>query len=145
MEPEISCYLLASLEMKYCKLRKARYFWIFNCNEQKEYFLLHILYHFLSIFFFFSAQNLRGSGSRKQISRQTEGGRSRQFQATLVRMPFQDRWGQVCGFLNYEEKENSGRFGRRYFIISGQERAVLSFHDSPAVRVTMLQISLLRV
>ncbi|XP_071828400.1 pleckstrin homology domain-containing family A member 1-like isoform X2 [Apostichopus japonicus] len=47
-------------------------------------------------------------------------------------MPFQDRWGQVCGFLNYEEKENSGRFGRRYFIISGQERAVLSFHDSPA-------------
>lgn len=47
-------------------------------------------------------------------------------------MPFLNRKGQVCGFLNYEEKENSGRFCRRYFIISSQERAVLCFHDSPS-------------
>ncbi|KAJ8025900.1 Pleckstrin-likey domain-containing family A member 1 [Holothuria leucospilota] len=47
-------------------------------------------------------------------------------------MPFIDRQGHVCGFLNYEEIENSGRFSRRYFVISDQDHALLAFFDSPA-------------
>ncbi|KAK7934070.1 hypothetical protein WMY93_004966 [Mugilogobius chulae] len=46
-------------------------------------------------------------------------------------MPYLDRLNRVCGFLDIEEKENSGRFQRRYFILDTQENALLWYMDNP--------------
>lgn len=46
-------------------------------------------------------------------------------------MPYLDRLNRVCGFLDIEEKENSSRFQRRYFILDTQENALLWYMDNP--------------
>ncbi|KAI4821333.1 hypothetical protein KUCAC02_029269 [Chaenocephalus aceratus] len=46
-------------------------------------------------------------------------------------MPYVDRLNRVCGFLDVEEKENSCRFQRRYFILDTQENALLWYMDNP--------------
>lgn len=50
---------------------------------------------------------------------------------TAAGMPYLDRLNRVCGFLDIEEKENSGRFQRRYFILDTQENALLWYMDNP--------------
>ncbi|XP_029019505.1 pleckstrin homology domain-containing family A member 2 [Betta splendens] len=46
-------------------------------------------------------------------------------------MPYVDRLNRVCGFLDLEEKENSCRFQRRYFILDTQGNALLWYMDNP--------------
>ncbi|CAK6966625.1 pleckstrin homology domain-containing family A member 2 [Scomber scombrus] len=46
-------------------------------------------------------------------------------------MPYLDRLNRVCGFLDIEEKENSCRFQRRYFILDTQGNALLWYMDNP--------------
>ncbi|XP_042344407.1 pleckstrin homology domain-containing family A member 2 [Plectropomus leopardus] len=46
-------------------------------------------------------------------------------------MPYLDRLNRVCGFLDVEEKENSCRFQRRYFILDTKENALLWYMDNP--------------
>ncbi|XP_035495961.2 pleckstrin homology domain-containing family A member 2 isoform X3 [Scophthalmus maximus] len=46
-------------------------------------------------------------------------------------MPYVDRLNRVCGFLDVEEKENSCRFQRRYFILDTQGNALLWYMDNP--------------
>ncbi|KAL6114273.1 plekha2 [Pungitius sinensis] len=46
-------------------------------------------------------------------------------------MPYVDRLKRVCGFLDVEEKENSCRFQRRYFILDTQENVLLWYMDNP--------------
>ncbi|KAM9831252.1 pleckstrin homology domain-containing family A member 1-like [Neosynchiropus ocellatus] len=46
-------------------------------------------------------------------------------------MPYVDRQNRVCGFLDIEEVENSGRFLRRYFILNTEEGALMWFMDNP--------------
>lgn len=46
-------------------------------------------------------------------------------------MPYLDRLNRVCGFLDIEEKENSSRFQRRYFILDTQGNALLWYMDNP--------------
>ncbi|CAG5136686.1 unnamed protein product [Candidula unifasciata] len=47
-------------------------------------------------------------------------------------MPYQDKQGRVCGFLNIEETENSGSFCRRYFILDQNNGKLVYYMDSPA-------------
>lgn len=53
-------------------------------------------------------------------------------------MPYVDRLNRVCGFLDVEEKENSCRFQRRYFILDTQENALLWYMDNPQVLHTYM-------
>ncbi|KAM8761190.1 pleckstrin homology domain-containing family A member 2 [Acanthopagrus schlegelii] len=46
-------------------------------------------------------------------------------------MPYVDRLNRVCGFLDIEEKENSCRFQRRYFILDTQGNSLLWYMDNP--------------
>ncbi|XP_061564768.1 pleckstrin homology domain-containing family A member 1 isoform X1 [Cololabis saira] len=46
-------------------------------------------------------------------------------------MPYVDRQNRICGFLDIEEDENSGRFLRRYFILDTQEGSLLWYMDNP--------------
>ncbi|KAG7280903.1 hypothetical protein CRUP_009189 [Coryphaenoides rupestris] len=46
-------------------------------------------------------------------------------------MPYVDRLNRVCGFLDLEEMENSGRFLRRYFILDTPSNALLWYMDNP--------------
>ncbi|XP_074519591.1 pleckstrin homology domain-containing family A member 1-like isoform X1 [Halichoeres trimaculatus] len=46
-------------------------------------------------------------------------------------MPYVDRQNRICGFLDIEENENSGRFLRRYFILDTQQGGLLWFMDNP--------------
>ncbi|XP_061084344.1 pleckstrin homology domain-containing family A member 1-like isoform X2 [Conger conger] len=46
-------------------------------------------------------------------------------------MPYVDRQNRICGFLDIEEKENSGRFQRRYFILDTQEGNLVWYMDNP--------------
>ncbi|XP_017269117.1 pleckstrin homology domain-containing family A member 2 [Kryptolebias marmoratus] len=46
-------------------------------------------------------------------------------------MPYVDRLNRVCGFLDLEEKENSCRFQRRYFILDTLGNALLWYMDNP--------------
>ncbi|TWW60365.1 Pleckstrin -like proteiny domain-containing family A member 2 [Takifugu flavidus] len=46
-------------------------------------------------------------------------------------MPYVDRLNRICGFLDIEEKENSCRFQRRYFILDTQGNALLWYMDNP--------------
>nr|XP_020460415.1 pleckstrin homology domain-containing family A member 1-like isoform X2 [Monopterus albus] len=46
-------------------------------------------------------------------------------------MPYVDRQNRICGFLDIEENENSGRFLRRYFILDTQQGGLLWYMDNP--------------
>ncbi|KAL5016832.1 hypothetical protein ScPMuIL_006421 [Solemya velum] len=46
-------------------------------------------------------------------------------------MPYEDRLGRFCGFLNIEEKENSGFFSRRYFILDKANERFQYYMDNP--------------
>ncbi|KAM6897535.1 pleckstrin homology domain-containing family A member 1-like [Xenentodon cancila] len=46
-------------------------------------------------------------------------------------MPYVDRQNRICGFLDIEEDESSGRFLRRYFILDTQEGNLLWYMDNP--------------
>ncbi|XP_056152917.1 pleckstrin homology domain-containing family A member 1 isoform X2 [Lampris incognitus] len=46
-------------------------------------------------------------------------------------MPYVDRHNRICGFLDIEENENSGRFLRRYFILDTQQGSLLWYMDNP--------------
>ncbi|KAM7370347.1 hypothetical protein PAMP_009902 [Pampus punctatissimus] len=46
-------------------------------------------------------------------------------------MPYVDRQNRICGFLDIEENESSGRFLRRYFILNTQLGRLLWYMDNP--------------
>ncbi|XP_054421964.1 pleckstrin homology domain-containing family A member 2 isoform X2 [Pteronotus mesoamericanus] len=46
-------------------------------------------------------------------------------------MPYVDRQNRICGFLDIEENENSGKFLRRYFILDTQANYLLWYMDNP--------------
>ncbi|XP_075412753.1 pleckstrin homology domain-containing family A member 2 isoform X1 [Tenrec ecaudatus] len=46
-------------------------------------------------------------------------------------MPYVDRQNRICGFLDIEEHENSGKFLRRYFILDTQADCLLWYMDNP--------------
>ncbi|XP_076014706.1 pleckstrin homology domain-containing family A member 1-like isoform X2 [Genypterus blacodes] len=46
-------------------------------------------------------------------------------------MPYVDRQNRICGFLDIEENENSGKFLRRYFILDTQLGSLVWFMDNP--------------
>ncbi|XP_038146008.1 pleckstrin homology domain-containing family A member 2 [Cyprinodon tularosa] len=46
-------------------------------------------------------------------------------------MPYLDRLNRVCGFLDIEEKENSCRFQRRYFILDTPGNVLQWYMDNP--------------
>uniref|UniRef100_A0A671XT93 Pleckstrin homology domain containing A1 n=1 Tax=Sparus aurata TaxID=8175 RepID=A0A671XT93_SPAAU len=50
-------------------------------------------------------------------------------------MPYVDRQNRICGFLDIEENESSGRFLRRYFILDTQQGNLLWYMDNPQVRL----------
>ncbi|XP_030641960.1 pleckstrin homology domain-containing family A member 1a isoform X3 [Chanos chanos] len=46
-------------------------------------------------------------------------------------MPYVDRQNRICGFLDIEEQENSGKFLRRYFILDTQQGSLVWYMDNP--------------
>uniref|UniRef100_A0A8C8A0Q1 Pleckstrin homology domain containing, family A (phosphoinositide binding specific) member 1a n=1 Tax=Oryzias sinensis TaxID=183150 RepID=A0A8C8A0Q1_9TELE len=46
-------------------------------------------------------------------------------------MPYVDRQNRICGFLDIEENEGSGKFLRRYFILDTQQGSLVWFMDNP--------------
>lgn len=48
-------------------------------------------------------------------------------------MPYVDRQNRICGFLDIEEMENSGKFLRRYFILDTLEGSLVWYMDNPQV------------
>ncbi|XP_003218666.3 pleckstrin homology domain-containing family A member 1 isoform X3 [Anolis carolinensis] len=48
-------------------------------------------------------------------------------------MPYVDRQNRICGFLDIEENENSGKFLRRYFILDTKEDNLVWYMDNPQV------------
>lgn len=48
-------------------------------------------------------------------------------------MPYVDRQNRICGFLDIEENENSGKFLRRYFILDTRADSLLWYMDNPQV------------
>ncbi|XP_030631549.1 pleckstrin homology domain-containing family A member 1 isoform X4 [Chanos chanos] len=46
-------------------------------------------------------------------------------------MPYVDRQNRICGFLDIEENENSGKFLRRYFILDTAEGSLVWYMDNP--------------
>ncbi|XP_059386590.1 pleckstrin homology domain-containing family A member 1-like isoform X3 [Carassius carassius] len=46
-------------------------------------------------------------------------------------MPYVDRQNRICGFLDIEEIENSGKFLRRYFILDTLESSLVWYMDNP--------------
>ncbi|XP_053481580.1 pleckstrin homology domain-containing family A member 2 [Ictalurus furcatus] len=46
-------------------------------------------------------------------------------------MPYLDRHNRICGFLDIEENENSGKFYRRYFILDTPRNSLLWYMDNP--------------
>ncbi|KAA8583621.1 hypothetical protein FQN60_014829 [Etheostoma spectabile] len=46
-------------------------------------------------------------------------------------MPYVDRQNRICGFLDIEEFESSGKFLRRYFILDTQQGSLVWFMDNP--------------
>lgn len=52
-------------------------------------------------------------------------------------MPYVDRQNRICGFLDIEDNENSGKFLRRYFILDTQANCLLWYMDNPQVRSHM--------
>lgn len=50
-------------------------------------------------------------------------------------MPYKDKYGRICGFLNAEEKEQSGKFLRRYFLLDQKHSRLYYYKDNPEVRI----------
>jgi len=48
-------------------------------------------------------------------------------------MPYVDRQNRICGFLDIEDVENSGKFLRRYFILDTQQGSLVWYMDNPQV------------
>lgn len=48
-------------------------------------------------------------------------------------MPYVDRQNRICGFLDIEENESSGKFLRRYFILDTVEGSLVWYMDNPQV------------
>lgn len=48
-------------------------------------------------------------------------------------MPYKDKNGKFCGFLNAEEKEGSGKFLRRYFLLDEKKSRLYYYKDNPGV------------
>ncbi|XP_029525162.1 pleckstrin homology domain-containing family A member 1-like isoform X2 [Oncorhynchus nerka] len=46
-------------------------------------------------------------------------------------MPYVDRQNRICGFLDIEENESSGKFLRRYFILDTQPGSLVWYMDNP--------------
>ncbi|KAK2876692.1 hypothetical protein Q8A67_020788 [Cirrhinus molitorella] len=46
-------------------------------------------------------------------------------------MPYVDRQNRICGFLDIEETESSGKFLRRYFILDTLEGSLVWYMDNP--------------
>ncbi|KAK3540455.1 hypothetical protein QTP70_031006 [Hemibagrus guttatus] len=46
-------------------------------------------------------------------------------------MPYLDRHNRICGFLDIEENENSGKFYRRYFILDTPHNSLVWYMDNP--------------
>ncbi|XP_051928651.1 pleckstrin homology domain-containing family A member 1-like [Hippocampus zosterae] len=46
-------------------------------------------------------------------------------------MPYVDRRNRICGFLDIEEAEGSGKFLRRYFVLSAQRDSLVWYMDNP--------------
>ncbi|XP_074143399.1 pleckstrin homology domain-containing family A member 2 [Sminthopsis crassicaudata] len=46
-------------------------------------------------------------------------------------MPYVDRQNRICGFLDIEDNETSGKFLRRYFILDTQADCLLWYMDNP--------------
>lgn len=46
-------------------------------------------------------------------------------------MPYKDKNGKFCGFLNAEEKEGSGKFLRRYFLLDEKKSRLYYYKDNP--------------
>uniref|UniRef100_A0A8C5BIM0 Pleckstrin homology domain-containing family A member 1-like n=1 Tax=Gadus morhua TaxID=8049 RepID=A0A8C5BIM0_GADMO len=46
-------------------------------------------------------------------------------------MPYVDRQNRICGFLDIEETESSGKFLRRYFILDTKPGSLVWFMDNP--------------
>ncbi|XP_041477505.1 pleckstrin homology domain-containing family A member 1-like isoform X3 [Lytechinus variegatus] len=65
-------------------------------------------------------------------------------------MPYLDIQGRICGFMNFEQDEESGRFFRRYFVISLEDDCILCYMDNPtnlpgAARRPILEIQLTNI
>uniref|UniRef100_A0A8B9YZR9 Pleckstrin homology domain containing A1 n=1 Tax=Buteo japonicus TaxID=224669 RepID=A0A8B9YZR9_9AVES len=56
-------------------------------------------------------------------------------------MPYVDRQNRICGFLDIEENENSGKFLRRYFILDTREDSLVWYMDNPQVRCPCLLLN----
>ncbi|XP_038641526.1 pleckstrin homology domain-containing family A member 2-like [Scyliorhinus canicula] len=48
-----------------------------------------------------------------------------------IEMPYVDRNSRICGFLDIEEVEGSGKFLRRYFILDTLDNALFWYMDNP--------------
>ncbi|XP_002742356.1 pleckstrin homology domain-containing family A member 1-like [Saccoglossus kowalevskii] len=46
-------------------------------------------------------------------------------------MPYTDRQNRVCGYLDIEENENSGKFFRRYFMLEPRTSQLFYYMDNP--------------
>ncbi|XP_041368007.1 pleckstrin homology domain-containing family A member 1-like [Gigantopelta aegis] len=46
-------------------------------------------------------------------------------------MVYRDKLGQICGFLNIEDEENSGSFIRRYFVLKHSSARLVYYQDNP--------------
>lgn len=65
-------------------------------------------------------------------------------------MPYLDIQGRTCGFMNFEQDEESGRFFRRYFVISLEDDCIMCYMDNPmnlpeAARRPILEIQLTNI
>ncbi|XP_022098297.1 pleckstrin homology domain-containing family A member 1-like isoform X2 [Acanthaster planci] len=47
-------------------------------------------------------------------------------------MPYMDRQGRTCGFMDLEDPEQNGRFFRRYFLIDQEKGQLLWYMDNPS-------------
>ena len=48
-------------------------------------------------------------------------------------MPFKDKLGRICGFLDIDEDDKRKRFLRRYFILNKTDKLLEWYMDSPSV------------
>ena len=48
-------------------------------------------------------------------------------------MPYQDKQGRTCGFLNILEKESTTNSKRRYFVLEPRDEMLKYYLDNPNV------------
>uniref|UniRef100_A0AAR2JW30 PH domain-containing protein n=1 Tax=Pygocentrus nattereri TaxID=42514 RepID=A0AAR2JW30_PYGNA len=56
-------------------------------------------------------------------------------------MPYVDRQNRICGFLDIEELENSGKFLRRYFLLDTQQGSLVWYMDNPQHQFSLSCVS----